>query len=260
MKLISYSLFNAPCEQFEKMCYLRGFYWNARMNNLIYPDWRTHLEVQRIIYDEFKELFDWLVENNNLSLTINEESPALCEGMLWRMKPIWTQDVSHVLCRDADAITTYKEAQYIQDWLESGIAVSSIHDNPAHGGLMGGMVGFDTASFKALTGLNCFNDMIANHDLSQRGSDQHLLNGQILSQISHVVNTYGRDFEMGKQLKKLPLVDVRLWESNLTCRHIGSAGVVEMETIRFFKRFDEYQWKFDVIEKQFPKIFHWHEI
>lgn len=265
MKLISYSLFNAPCEPFEKMVYIRGFYWNSRMNNLIYPDWRTHLEISYPLYAEFSELFLWLKENNNLSIMVNGDDPALCEGMIWRMKPIWTQDVSHVLCRDSDAITTYKEAQYIQSWLESGVAVSSIHDNPAHSGLMGGMVGFDTASFKALTQINSFDELISNRDLSERGSDQHLLNTDVMSKLRAnpphflppFVSNYPKDFSWPRG-KTLPLVDERLWESNLTCRHIGSAGVVEMETIRFFKRFDEYQWKFDVIEKQFPKLFYWH--
>jgi hypothetical protein len=255
-KLISYSLFSHPsAESFERLTYIRGAYWNFRMNNLIFPDWRSHLEVDNETYLEFNELFDWLVENNNLSLQVNEHNPELCASMLWRMKPIWTIDVSHVLCRDADAITTYKEAQYIQYWLERGVAVCSIHDNPAHGGLMGGMVGFDTAAFKALTQINSFDELISNHDLSQRGSDQHLLNGEILPKVKNDLCTYNG---LTPLIKQLPLVSDRLWESNLCCRHIGSAGVVEMETIRFFKRFDIYQWKFDVIEKQFPKLFYWH--
>lgn len=257
MKLISYSLFNSDqAQEFEKLFYIRGFYWNARMNNLIYPDWRTHLELDWATYNEYKDLFDWLIENNNLSMRLNDNEPELCAGMLWRMKPIWTIDVSHVLCRDADAITTYKEAQYIQDWLESGIAVSSIHDNPAHGGLMGGMVGFDTAAFKALTQINSFDELIANRDLSERGSDQHLLNGEILSNTKHTVITYGP--EIPHSLRKPPLVDEKLWESNLCAAFIGSAGVNELETLRFFKRFDLYNWKFIPIEKQFPKLFYWH--
>ncbi len=253
MKLISYSLFNATCEPFEKMAYIRGAYWNFRMNNFLYPDWRSHLEVQRIVFEEFKGLFDWLVENNNLSLTINDGYPALCAGMLWRMKPIWTQDVSHVLCRDSDAITTYKEAQIVQRWLQDGQAVLSIHDNPSHSGLMGGMVGFETSTFKALTGLQSWEEMIAGRDLSERGSDQHLLNQKIYPSVQYNLVTY-----MDSPSGRIPQVDPKLWESNLTCRHIGSAGVVDIETIRFFKRFDIYQWKFNAIEKQFPKIFYWH--
>ncbi len=254
-KLICYSLFNAPSETFEKRAYIRGFYWNSRMNNFIFPEWRTHLEVQGDLYQEYRELFDWLVANNNLSLSVNDHHPSLCQGMLWRMKPIWTIDVSHVLCRDADAITTYREAQYMQHWLESGIPFSAIHDNPAHSGLMGGMVGWDTAAFKAYTGIQSFDELLANRDLSQRGSDQHLLNQEILPKIHGHVRFYnGMDTFFSKDL---PLVDKKLWESNLVCRHIGSAGVVEMEMLRFFKRFDIYNWKFQPIEKRYPELFYW---
>ena len=259
-KLISYSLFDAPCEQFEKKAYIRGFYWNARMNNLLYPDWRTHLEVSTDVYKEFENLFEWLVSNNNLSLVVNPHPTGvpLCEGMLWRMKPIWTIDVSHVLCRDADAITTYKEAQYIQDWLETGLPICSIHDNPAHSGLMGGMIGIDTAAFKAHTGIQSFGHLIANRDLSQRGSDQHLLNGEILQRLTTSppsINTYPNDFSGSKTL---PQVDPKLWESNLCSFFIGSAGVNELETLRFFKRFDLYNWKFQEIEKNYSNLFYWH--
>lgn len=249
-KLISYSLFEAPCEVFERRAYVRGFYWNARMNNLIYPDWRTHLEIDYQTYDEYRNLFDWLVENNNLSIRLNHEgSLPLCEGMLWRMKPIWKEDVSHVLCRDADAITTYREAQRIQDWVESEFPISSLHDAPGHSGLMGGMAGFRTSEFKSQTGYHSFQQMIEGKDLTQRGSDQHLLNSLKISGV-RITN---RDVPMN-----LPQVDDKLWESNLVCRHIGSAGVVEMELLRFFMRHDAYNWKFQTIEKEFPKLFHWH--
>lgn len=160
-KLICYSLFKGPKEPFELACYVRGFYFNARMNNLIYPDWRTHLEIDRETYEEYKGLFIWLQVNNNLSLNVNEETPPLCEGMLWRMKPLFTIDVSHILCRDSDAITTYKEAQLVQMWIESGRSFHAIHDNPAHGGLMGGMIGFDCARLKAITGWHSFEQMIS---------------------------------------------------------------------------------------------------
>jgi len=257
MKLISYSLFNHPSsENFERMAYIRGFYFNARMNNLLYPDWRTHLEVDKITYTEYQGLFDWLVSNNNLDLKVNDAMPKLCEGMLWRMAPIFTNDVSHVLCRDTDAITTYREAWIVQHWIESGKAVQAILDNKAHSGLMGGMIGVNTSKFKALTGYQSFDQMISGLDLWQRGSDQHFLN--------QVINPKVRgDLMVSNALPaidfkgNLPQVNAKLWESNLTCRHVGSAGVVDMEVLRFFKRFDEYNWKYIPIEKEFHKVFYW---
>lgn len=266
MKLICYALFNGNAEPFEKMAYLRGFYFNCRMNNFIYPDWRTHLEVDRAIYSEFKTLFDWLVENNNLSLNVNENTPALCEGMLWRMKPMFYPHVTHILCRDCDSITTYREAGAVQRWLESGLGAHAINDNAAHGGLMGGMVGFNTAQIKAIMGWNSWEDLVARFDLSQRGSDQNLLNykmGPVIKDHLMLHKFAGSGLPAAQtllvdEMKEIPQVNYQLWQSNLTCRHIGSPGVVELETLRFFKRFDPYNWKFMVAEKMFPQVFYWH--
>lgn len=253
-KIISYSLFKSPIRQkFEIMAYIRNFYWNSRMNSFIYPDFQTHLEISKELYREYNVLFDWLVENNSLKMTINENSPDLCEGMFWRMKPIFKEGVSHVLCRDADAITTYREAQKVQTWIESDSWCHAILDNPSHSGLMGGMVGFDTARFKAATGHLTWESLRGGWNLTQHGSDQNLLNSEVLPKMEKVMWHWPGDAEK----IVLPGVDPRLWESNLCCRHIGSPGVVEMETIRFFNRMDIYQWKFDIIEELLKYIFHW---
>ena len=54
--------------------------------------------------------------------------------MLWRMIPIFepADHYSHVLCRDADAITTYREACAVTEWLASGKAVHALRDDPMH--------------------------------------------------------------------------------------------------------------------------------
>lgn len=274
-KLIAYSLFKSGeiTEEnlFEHRAYIRGFYWNIRMNNLLYPDWRIHVEIDKYIHDKYRRLFDWLVENANLSLNINwdQDKPdyeaSLCEAMLWRIKPIFTPNITHVLCRDADAITTYREAQCVQAWLESGLGFHAINDNPVHGGLMGGMIGFNTAKFKAMVATEKWEDIVKDVDLSKRGSDQNLLNKDILSVIKDDLYLStdmprGNDYHLLSAINNnypIPQVDRRLWESNLTCRHIGSAGVVDMEVLRFFKRFDEYNWKYRVIEKEYPEVFYW---
>lgn len=252
-KLICYALFdNGNKELFEKRSYIRGFYWNARMNNLLYPDWRTHLEVDEATFNSNPSLFEWLVRNNNLSLVINKVTPPLCEGMLWRMKPVFTMDVTHVLCRDADAVTTYREALMVQEWLESYQAIHAIHDNPAHDGLMGGMIGIVTSRFKAVYNVTTWEEMIKGLKLDQHGSDQHFLNREILPRFRNEIFWHkpGHKLYAG-----LPQVNKKYWESDLTCRHIGSPGVVEMELRRFFIRHDEYNWKFQEIEKAHPHLF-----
>jgi len=267
-KLISYALFSHPSAlPFERLAYVRGFYFNARMNNLMFPDWRTHLEVDRVTHDEFAGLFKWLIENNNLDIHVNEVSPLLCEGMIWRMKPVWTADITHVLCRDCDSITTYREAQCVQQWLESDYHHHAINDNPAHGGLMGGMVGFETAHLKSIMGWTSWEQMISGYNLSERGSDQQLMNermGKYIAPSTMLHKIQGAGFPAGRIISEVPLirlpqVDPTLWESNLVCRHIGSAGVVDMEVLRYFKRWDAYDWKYQPIEKEFSRLFYWQQ-
>jgi hypothetical protein len=249
MKLITYSLFNGKKERFEKLSYIRGFYFNVRMNRLIYPEWRTHLNIDQATYSEYKSFFD----SFGIIINVMPYTPDLCEGMLWRMKPIWMPFVTHVLCRDADAITTYREAQLVSFWESSNDTVHAILDNPAHGGLMGGMVGFKTEYFKKI--FHSWEEMVIGSRLSTHGSDQNLLNGKVLPKVKDKViwsNATGLD---GNAWPKVPGIDPRLWESNLTCRHIGSAGVVEMETLRFFKRFDKTD--YSEFEKEHSDICYW---
>lgn len=268
MKVISYSLFKSDCQEFERAAYIRGFVFNLRMNILIYPSWITHLEVDRATYDDYKDLIDWLVCGmpiRGISLNINEEKPDLCRGMLYRMKPIFNQDVTHVLCRDADALTTYREALCVQEWLESGLGVHAILDNTAHGGLMGGMVGFDTSYIKSVMGWDNWEQVVAGYDLSQRGSDQHLMNQNIYPKVAGSLFTHrlnGQALPGGMERNsppafQLPEVNPNLWTSNLCVAFIGAAGVNEMETIRWFKANDEYDYKYNEIMPKYPQIFYW---
>ena len=67
----------------------------------------------------------------------------LCEGMLWRMKPIWLEGVTHTICRDLDSPLTYREAQMVKEWVDSGKIAHAITDSVSHNiPLLGGMIGF----------------------------------------------------------------------------------------------------------------------
>jgi len=262
MKKICYSLFNSEGTQnFEKLFYIRGFYHNCRMNSFIMPDWQTHIEVSEDIYIEYKGLFDWLVANNNLSVNINDCFPKRCEGMLRRMKPIFDQNVTHILCRDADALSSYREALVVQKWLESPKKCHAIIDNRAHAGLMGGMTGFQTAWFKSCMEVNSWQQMISGWDFSQHGSDQNWLNAKVLPRIKDDLMWSGGP--MGEEIPDaysqapLPQVKPFLYESNFCSAFIGAPGMNEFETIRFFRRFEKEPSKFEAIEKQFPKLFYW---
>jgi hypothetical protein len=253
MKVISFSIFRAPCEHFEFMSYLRGLYFNARMNTLIYPDWETWIHVQEEVYNEYQNYFQRLPAD---LVRVMSESP-LCESMLWRLNPIFEDNVTHTIFRDADALTSYREAQSVNLWIKSGKDAHVIHDNPSHSGLMGGMTGLkgDVIRNKFYS----LNDLIKGWDLSKRGSDQDLLNKRILPLVND--SLYTADLQSFKTTtnpgKENPIlhVDHRLWESNLCTSFIGSAGVNELETLRFFKRFDKTD--YSDFEKEFSDICYW---
>ena len=256
MKAVSYSLFRHPAAApFVWRAYVRGLYFNVRMNRLLYPGWVTAVFLDDDTATRYGELFAAV----GAHVTAAGASPALCEGMLWRMIPIFEPAgrYSHVLCRDADAITTYREACAVTEWLGSGKTVHALHDDPMHTiPLMGGMSGFDCQKLRAATGFSSWREMITTFgDLSQPFSDQTALNAHVYPRIQHDMLTH--DLTGGRTVDaRAEGVDPRLWESNLTCRHIGSAGIVELETIRFFKRFDPQS--HDDLEKRYPEIFYWH--
>lgn len=257
-KVISYSIFRAPCEKFEFMAYLRGCYFNARMNKLIYPGWHIMIHCSSEVLEQYYNYWVGLGKiNDNLSVIESDNNIPLCESMLWRIDPIFNSEVSYVICRDADAITTYREAQSVNLWLKSGKDAHVIHDNPAHGGLMGGTIGLKGDVIR--NKFSSLNDLIKGWDLQKRGSDQDLLNKRILPIVKD--SLYTADLQAfrpttnpGKE-NPIPGVDPRLWESNLCCSFVGSAGINELETLRFFKRFDKID--YSEFEKEHSNICYW---
>lgn len=259
MKVISFSLFGDP-SSFEFPFYLRGLYFNARMNRLIYPEWKTWVFVEDSVFQRHREFLEAIP----VDIIAPLDKAPLCISMLWRMYPIFEDGISHVICRDADAITTYREAQAVQEWVDSGLGFHGITDNPAHGlPMMGGMVGFRVDHFKAtFPEWTSFEEMIKGHDLSKRGSDQDFMMKKIYPKAKD--NMMGHFFDGCREKVKIttrsvqsqiPGVDPRLWESGLTCRHIGSPGVVDFETLRFFQRFDKTD--YSEFEREFKEICYW---
>jgi hypothetical protein len=263
MKVIGYSLFGDP-DSFEFQFYLRGIYFNARMNRLLYPGWTmiVHFDVRLCV-----DYCDYLIELTKMFnfTTVDLQPKPKCESMLWRMLPVYNDRITHVICRDADAITTYREAQAVQEWVDSGLGFHGITDDPAHTiPLMGGMCGVKVDHFKqTFPEYDSFEKLVAGNDLSNHGSDQNLLMKKIYPRVKD--NMMGHFFKgCNEQVKitrhqanvAIPGVNPKLWESNLTCRMIGSPGVVDFELLRFFDRFDKQQ-KYIDFENKFKDIMYW---
>src|SRR5688572_9876366 len=142
MKLISYSIFGNHCPKWIFNTLMRGVYFNTVMNKLVFPDWETHIETDSLTFSSYDHFFSMLEHKYGITFSVNAEE-NLCTSMLWRMKPIFESEAEYVLCRDADALTSYREAGAVKKFIESGKILHGMADNPAHSiPLMGGMCGF----------------------------------------------------------------------------------------------------------------------
>jgi hypothetical protein len=260
VKVISYSLFGDP-SSFEFNWYLRGAYYNVRMNKILLPDFHTIIHTTPELIEKYWAFWNGLGKINP-KLTIQEEdsNPKRCTAMLWRMKPLF-DDTELVICRDLDSVVTYREANCIYHWLKSGLPFHAINDNDAHGGLMGGLVGFKTKEFRQATKFTGFEQMIKGLELSKHGSDQHFLNQKVHPSIKNGLLMYklkGAGVAAARTETQVPngFVDKKLWITDLVSRYIGTAGVIELELMRFFNSFSS-DLTTENFEKSFPQIMYW---
>lgn len=262
-KIVSYSLFGDP-SSFEFGFYLRGIYFNARMNRILYPEWKMFVYTTPVLLEGYDNFFDSLYHmNDKITIIDIDNNPAKCEAMLWRMSPLFINDmdIDYILCRDADSVSTYREANCVYEWLAYGLPYHAINDNDAHAGLMGGLVGFRSEDFKRDTGYTSFEQMIQGQDLRKHGSDQNFMNKFIHPKIKnglfmHKLKGAGIEAKVTKTEVKEGYVNKKLWTSDLISRYIGSAGVIDFELLRWFKDNDPDP-KFDAFERKYSDVFYW---
>jgi hypothetical protein len=261
MKVLSYSLFGDP-SSFEFGFYLRGIYFNARMNRILYPDWTTTVMISEGIAAKYHDMFVHLgaicLPKFSFGIFHNDQR---CKSMLERMRPLFSEKTTHVLCRDTDSVPTYREASCVYEWLQSGLPYHAINDNDAHAGLMGGLVGFRSEDFKRDTGYTSFEQMIQGQDLRKHGSDQNFMNKFIHPKIKnglfmHKLKGQGIEAKRTETVVPSGHVDKKYVHSDLISRYIGSAGVIDFELLRWFKDHDPDS-RFDEFERKYSDIMYW---
>ena len=291
MKVISYSLFGYERERaencFDFESYLIGLMLSLRVNKLLFPNWRNVLQTDINTYNNFEKLFKALELNGTLILQINDNGAKLCEAMLWRLKPIFWDGVTHVLCRDLDSLHTYREAQAVQHWIKNDTAIHTITDSSSHGiPMLGGMIGFIPDYFKSRMKLNTFEELMAMNrvDLSIKGSDQTFINDWIYpvfarkgteSITQHYFMGHGKTWlehyytcrcwdDGGKQgheddcsLNIKIDIDEELKETNNISEHMGAAGWNQTQTMKLIYKHKNKFKELIEIEKLYPNIFTW---
>lgn len=259
-KIISYSLFKGP-DPLAEIFYVRGLYFNVLMNYIVYPEWKTFVHADRYIFDKYQDLFTHIIANYHAKVAIYDAEFTHCQKMLWRMDPIFDNDVEYVICRDADALTSKREADAVNRFVSSDAVIHGISDNKAHSiPLMGGMCGFKCDSIREKYG--SFENMIAKakRPIAGHGTDQHFLNDIIYNDFrgSYLYHGQSREYVEGGQIQLGYNLGNRSHGSDLCTSFIGAAGCNEMETLRFL-RSHLPGWGSDAeLWKQYPKIFYWH--
>lgn len=292
MKSIVYSLFGYERKQQENCfsfdSYLRGFFICLRFNRLIYPEWITILETDKSTYSAFGNLFDEL-QNEKIKININNDGAQLCEAMLWRLKPVFEMEnqkwkYTHVLCRDIDSPSSYREAQAVQYWINKDKAMHAITDSISHViPLMGGMIGIRPDYFTDKMECKLFSELMSKNkiDLSKKGSDQIFLNEIIYPQFARQgndsitqhyfnghANTFLSDYRtcrcspvVGHDNNCTNNIDIdlsfELKESNNCSGHIGASGWYSTATEMFLRKHKDKFVDLHNVELKYPEIFYW---
>lgn len=281
-KAVSYSLFGYNRDKytncFDHDCYVRGLMVNIRFNRILFPNWDNVLNIDEASYDSpYRKLYDWLQGRGFLKIKIWANGDPLCKAMLWRLAPVfdyvhpdWTY--SHVLCRDTDSISTYREAQAVQQWINEEKTIHCITDSISHNiPMMGGMVGINPAGFTAIMNVRNWQELsklFAGYNFIHKGSDQDFLNRALYpvladSSTEHFVLGMKQNIPEGNGRHysipdiEIPGVDPKFKITNDCAGHVGAAGFYETPTVKFLRHSDPYQEEYAEIEKQYPKLFYW---
>lgn len=280
MKAIAYSLFGYGRKLDKEWCdhdsYVRGLMTNVRVNRVLFPSWVNVLNIDAQSYSAYRRLYDWLQNKGHIVINIQPDDEPLCMAMLWRLKTVFSYVhphwiYSHVLCRDIDSISTYREAQAVQQWIDEEKTAHCITDSISHNiHMMGGMCGFKPDGTSSLLGVNSFKELIklaAGIDFNKKNADQAFLGKYVYPKLASSVTEH---FVLGMK-HDLPEEDGRHYSipdykieinplfkcTNELAGHIGAAGWYTPKMVHFLNHVDPYREDYAEIERQFPKLFFW---
>lgn len=287
---ISYSLFGFDRERahncFDFNSYLRGMHLCLRFNRLIYPGWQMVVNIDRATYDSpYRPIFEWHASKGYIRFEIQENNTPLCKAMLWRLKTVFSYahpewEFSHVICRDLDSISTYREAQMVHQWVKEDKALCAITDSVSHTiPLMGGLVGFRPGYVNDIMKIttnppdawNNLINMAPDINYNIKGSDQDFMNRVMYPKLCtnaseffikgrphDLVEGNGRHYSV-PDITISSKVNPKFTETNSLCGHAGSAGFYEAPTMKFLYYEDPYKDQYAELEnmKGFESIFYW---
>jgi hypothetical protein len=124
--------------------------------------------------------------HQGLLVIVDKQPEPLTKAMLWRLEPAFDAAVDFVFCRDLDAAPLPRDRAVCDQFIASGCHVHTVHDNPYHVGMMGGLCGFHARAFREVTGWRSLVDVEntakeTREGWATHGTDQLVLNRCLLT-------------------------------------------------------------------------------
>lgn len=134
MKIAVSMSLSLPNDSNKAAIYLEGFKRNVEEIPKAYPGADIVLHHDSTVPSE-------VVALANKTRRWEKRDDTTC--MFWRFTTVGDQEYDAVLIRDADSVPTFREANAVREWLDSGLPFHTMHDHPAHADyrVMGGMWG-----------------------------------------------------------------------------------------------------------------------
>lgn len=289
-KAISYSLFGYGRDKhkdcFDFQSYLRSMHICIRFNRILYNGWDNVINMDEATYNSpYRKIFDWHQNKGFIKIRLWPNGTPLCAAMLWRVATVFEYDhpewrYSHVICRDLDSISTYREAQMVKQWIDEDKAIHCITDSVSHDvAMLGGLCGFRPGYVNDILKLTnrpdqAFDKLMAkgrsiNFDV--KGSDQKFLNDYVYNTdccnnaTEHFIKgrSHDKKEENGRHYSIDESIDIGVPDlfkaTNLFAGHAGAAGFYEIPTLRFLSHYDPYRKDYEELESmpEFAQIFYW---
>jgi len=185
-KIVSYSLFGKD-----------ELYWKLlpallRAHDTIYAGWKIHIYHDgRAMHHPYFSVLQSLSSNTSIVFLnlVQQDTPQVGAGALWRLLPACSRDDSIVLCRDIDSLPSPRERRAVDEFVDSSAIVHCISDSVEHNSvpMMTGMIGFKVPAFSQyFEGFNSLT-LYTSELMGSKGMDQLVLALRVWPVIRHAV-------------------------------------------------------------------------
>lgn len=162
--IISYSLFDQEGKKFNRSGhdpfdknpyrYWLNLPFVIILNKIIFPEFTTRLYIpKKLEENKYYPLLEELNEKiENFELKIINKEYFKTEPAIWRIIPLWDDNVEFLFCRDLDSIIVKKEAQSMIYFMKSGLLLNNLRATSVHNSegtsIMAGLCGFNVKKLK----------------------------------------------------------------------------------------------------------------